>query len=179
MSRKWPVIAIITFVVVGLLIDHLYYKYQIRPLDTALRCRSDCWAQMVTIRLRLLEYQDLNNNTMPIDLQELFTMIGLERSRWICPSQLPKLRQMGLVVNEGFSLYISSYRLMVPLQDFNTLPDGTVIVREIEGDHPAMMTHGRYYPAGCHAIIKDGDNMKVVFLKTEEEKVKSKPAESP
>ena len=60
--------------------------------------------------------------------------------------------------------------------DFALLQDGTVIVKEIEGNHPACTEHGRYYPAGRYAIIKSGDHMEIVFLKTEEEKEQNKPA---
>ena len=138
-------------------------KLELRYPRNEWNSRRDCSSQLKQITFLLLVFVEKNSGMMPADFHELMPMHYRDRKILLCPSQFAVADRAGFL-KENSPVYISSYRLMVPGQRFDELNDGTVIVKEFEGNHPESIVNKKHFSAGYHVIVKDGNDLKIDFV---------------
>jgi hypothetical protein len=139
--------------------------YELRYPKNESRSRRDCSSQLKQISFLLHVFMEKNSGMMPTDFYELMSMNYKERRILLCPSQFTVADKKGFL-EENSPVFISSYRLMVPGKNFYKLNDGTVIVKEFEGNHPESVVNKRHFSAGYHVIVKEGNDLKEDFINT-------------
>ena len=149
--RLAPYLAILVLVVVG----NVWYVYwKCNYIGSEGQYRNSCRYSLRIIGTALLFYADAHDGTMPSDLYELVSERYLDRAELVCPGSMSSALKAGFLADDS-PVFISSFRLLVPGSKFAEIPDGTVLVREFEGNHPYTVNGERIYPAGYHVIVKD------------------------
>jgi hypothetical protein len=149
------------FIVVGVWIFYWYW-YERYPANEW-HSRYDCRSHIGYIIASLRGYVRLHENKMPTDLYELFSEQYLDKLHFICPAQYNSAYKAGFF-EEGCPLFVSSYRLLTPGKKLEEIPDGSVVVREFEGNHPNSVIGEYSFPAGYYVIIKDSNYFKADFV---------------
>jgi len=138
-------------------------KLEIKYPKNERHSRQICALQHRQIVFLLNTFIKKNSGMIPADFQELMPMDYLNRKILLCPSQFTVADKAGFL-EENSPVYISSYQLMVPRQRFDELNNGTVIVKEYEGNHPESVVDKKYFSSGYHVIVKDGNELKIDFV---------------
>jgi hypothetical protein len=104
---------------------------------------------------------------MPRDLCELVSQGYLRKYSLVCPAQYNSVDRAGLLADDC-PLFVSSYRLLAGDKLVAEIPDGTVILREFEGNHPESVVGEQSYSAGYHVILKDHNDLRADFISSSE-----------
>ena len=155
------VIAILLFFVI-VIVAWLYpgKRYPVNEWQSRHDCKT---VRLIGILSSLEMYLKSNEGKMPLDLYELVEKGYIDKSGLICPHQYERLLKGGYL-DENCSLFISSYRLLVPKKIIANIPNGTIVVQENKGNHPQSYVNKVKLPKGYHVIIKKNDMLSIDFI---------------
>ena len=159
MKRIIIYLLIFAFLGIAIVIVMLPKKYPTNEWQS----RHDCRVNLRYIASALRCYLEVNNNKMPCDIYQLTERNLLPRSRLVCPSQHIILCRDGYL-EEDSPLFVFSYRIMVPGQDYEKIEDGTVIVKEFENNHLYNAVGGEIYQTGYYVLVKKDGRMETEFM---------------
>ena len=126
--------------------------------------RHECKGlHLLHIASALNVYLDKHNDEVPDDLYDLVEENILDRYHLVCPSQYSAVKKAGFF-EDDCSLFVSSYRLVIHGIKYNEIPDGTVILKELSGNHPSSKVGEELYKSGYHGLLKKGKTFKVEFF---------------
>ena len=157
--RPAPYLAILVVVVATL----CYVYWRSNYVGSEGQNRHSCRSGLCTIGIALLEYPEAHDGRMPSDLYELVSERYLDRAELVCPGSMKSALKAGFLADDS-PVFASSFRLLVPGSNFAEIPDGTVLLREFDGNHPYTLNGERVYPAGYHVIIKHRDVFTIDFM---------------
>ncbi|HUT28243.1 MAG TPA: hypothetical protein VMX13_00515 [Sedimentisphaerales bacterium] len=158
--RLAPYLAILVVAVVAN-VWYMYWKYNY--IGSEGQSRHSCRSGLGIIGTALLLYADAHDGRMPSDLYGLVSERYLDRAELVCPGSMKSALKAGFLADNS-PVFISSFRLLVPRSEFAEIPDGTVLVREFDGNHPYTLNGECIYPAGYHVIIKDHNHFSLDFI---------------
>jgi len=140
-----------------------YLFWTIRYPKTEAQSRSDCQRQLRHLGLGIVIYTRDHEGRMPVDLFELVLAGRAGPYELVCPRCWRAARRSGLL-SLGHGQFVSSFRLLVPKEKFEAIPNGTVVLDEAEKNHPESVVDGVRYPAGRHVLVKKDGDLVVEFL---------------
>lgn len=155
---------LILIVLLTIVFTNVMLWWQRRYPDNEWHSRHDCVRHhLQNIRSSLWAYIEIHGNNIPYNLHELVSLKYLGRSTLVCPSQFSYVRDGGYI-EEDSPLFVTSYLVIEPGGDFTELQDGSIIVKELVGNHFESTVGGEHLSAGYHVIKKDKGLLAIEFI---------------
>lgn len=152
------------FVIVCVLLSLIFGMRTMKYPKNEWHSRHECKRlHLLHIASGLNVYLNKHNNKMPGDLYDLVEENILDKHHLVCPSQYSTVKKAGFF-KDSCPLFISSYRFLIHGFKYVEIPDGTVVLKELIGNHPSSKVGDKLYPSGYHVLIKSGKTFQVEFV---------------